>query len=438
MHRSREARPKRLRCIRLARGAGLALVLAATASHASDDGLDAMLGAGDEHAFSELLARHGPVREAELPALVEAAGAWLRPGRRRNAARALLLVRGDPKRVRRAQIEVARDTGDVAVWAVLGAGLLDTPGEDARVALDRPKLIRAALDFTDDDSTFAGHVQSTGLRAGVWAHTPGIDAELKKRLDQGDPEVSVVALEALPPEMAASESARLLKMLAAYEAAPGTHQHPEGLFVALERALFRSADAHEQAVAHDALSKGFVTIGTTNGARRELLPFRNAAVSRVDPGVNRFCWSLISQHDPMASLAFDILTTQVWTGQTAPTTRLVKQCVAVLDERAHTADRVEESDCGYAFALLSLGEDLEAARRDSRYAARLAKLGAHWRQDCADQAAERACSGLLYYIETGANPIGRSGPGSPKPKSTPLAFGQVWLSACAEKKDCAP
>jgi hypothetical protein len=376
----------------MSRALGLAALVAFTACkpartcEAGPQGalLKRMLSADTPHAFSQALGDHGPVADTELPCLTDATSSWF-SGTRRNGAQALSMARGNEAAVLAARIEAATQTNDPVVWALLAGGLMEKHAVEAKAALDRPGMVRQALKYENsDDAQLAVRVQATALKAGVQQKLDGIEAELVKRLDAANPEVVQVACEGLTPESARAELPRLKKLLANYEATPPLEHHPEGLFIAILKALIRSGDAGAATEARNALAKGFTDIETVPGSRHELMTFQNEAWIYPEPAVDAFLAGLIRDGDVLAPLAFDVLSTEVSANHKPAGVALVRACEQLMSTPGQTASHF-------------------------------------------------ACYRLMFFLQTGDNPISDKA----KPKSPPLEYAKAWLAECA-KHDCPP
>ena len=162
-----------------------------------------MLNAPNDRAFGEALLNHGPVEDPDLPAILEASTSGS-AAKRRNAARALLILRGD--KALEAQLRFITETHDVDAWAVILGGfrVLDRHPDWAG---KRPDLIRKALASGD------GETAAVGIRAGVSAHYPGIDREIDRRLDDQDIRVRSACLVSMTPAMVPRLLPRLKQMI---------------------------------------------------------------------------------------------------------------------------------------------------------------------------------------------------------------------------------
>lgn len=168
--------------------------------------LHAMVNARDEHELSEALKQHGPVEADEVPYLVRETST-LFERRRRNAARALVLARGDA--AQSAMRQVLHDTKDLGVWAVVLGSLLDQDGGKA-LAEQRPELVQKALHNDDPE------ILAVGLKAALRAGLPQALEEVRRRLSHPNDEVRVAAAEALG-QLGASIPSELLRSQLAVE-----------------------------------------------------------------------------------------------------------------------------------------------------------------------------------------------------------------------------
>lgn len=348
--------------------------------------LESMLDARNSRSFNEALRNHGAVTFDELPCIEGSLDSWSK-SRRRNAAKLLNLVGGNRDAVQAVQEKAVLETKDVFVWAEIFEFLTDPRVKEdlSNLAAKRHDMIAEALANADS------FVQSVGIMAGVLGKYPGIDAELKKRLDSMDPKMLKVALDALPPETARTEVPRLLGMLKEYET--GTKYKASNfkiyMIVPLLNALIRSEDPGAFLAVRNALEKGYERPGIVGGTREELTSFRNsAAAGRPDEFKKKFCYYLINEKSIVAPTAIDILTTQVWAAKQEPTPQLVQICIEAIENgnletvyKATFKYKKEQTECQRLFHFLETGENPIGGKSKTKIGADAVEIGKRWLKD---------------------------------------------------------
>ncbi len=290
--------------------------------------LKPLLNARDDKAFDDLLQTHGPVKEEELPCIIAAAKSWSSTKQYR-AASLLVIAKGDGQVIFDAEKQIVAETKNVLVWATIMESLIYL--KDPRVvevAALRPDLINEALAYTnEDEKRLEGKVQSTGLKAGAMAKIPGIEDEIRKRLDSDNAMIVEVALDAMPDEMIKAELPRLLKMLDDYEAGKTYNGFRNVVFTALITALARSGEPEGFAAAKSSIEAGLTNSHLVHGSREELSDFRNRIVFIPGDFVEKFCLYLIHENGRSKQLAFDIMGTRITRKIQEPSVEIVKECV---------------------------------------------------------------------------------------------------------------
>lgn len=346
--------------------------------------LKRILNAGDDRAFDQALVAHGAITEDELPCVLDAVDSWSST-KRKNGAKALVLVGGDPKTLLEAQKKVVLETKDLFVWAKLMDSVMSPSAKanPADLAAKRHDMIAKAL--VDED----GFIQSVGLRAGVIGKYPGIESELKKRLDSMDPKLLAVALDALDAEKARAELPRLLDMLEEYES--GTvylnYEFKLYFFVPLVNALIKTEEPKAFLAVRTALEKGYKRPDQVRGTREEVSKFRNtAAVLKPDDSIKKFCYYLIDEKSILTPTAIDILTTQIWAKKQKPTSEIVTTCVKTIESgnldpihsREHFKNKPEQTSCERFFYFLETGENPMQAGKKRKIGSDAVKFGQKW------------------------------------------------------------
>lgn len=347
--------------------------------------LVSLLSAGDNHSFDQALRDHGAITEDEVPCIIEAIEGW-NSTRRENGAKLIVLVGGDQKVLLETQKKVVLETTDLFVWAKVFDSIIRSTAEanPADLAQKRHDMIRKAL--SDEDN----FIQSVGLKAGILGSYPGIEDEIKKRLDSNDATMLEVALDALPPETAKTELPRLLKMLDDYESGRNytNYMHRIYMFTPLLLAIIRTEDPNAFQAVRTALEKGYKTYNQTNGTREEFPNFKNsAAVVKPDSSAKSFCYYLIDEESILKPAAIDILTTQVWAAHQKPTVELVRIC----------------------------NQTIENGNLNSVYDPKIKEIPE-----------QTSCERFFHFLDTGENPI--SSPTRRKVGADALKIGQRWLS----------
>ncbi|MFZ1699564.1 MAG: hypothetical protein WBO10_07700 [Pyrinomonadaceae bacterium] len=279
-----------------------------------------------------MLMSHGSVKEAEIPCIMDASTSWFRQ-RQMNAARLIVLADGDENVIYAAKKKIISETKHVEIWMyILDIGLaLKKPGYDELAKL-RPDMIKQALEYKNPDSPrLEGKIQSTGLRAGMIAGIPGIEEEVKKRLESNNVDILEVALDAMPQQMTIDELPRLTQMLTDYEGGKEYKGLRSTVFSALICALVRSEDERAYALAKKAIEVDLTNINTVNGSRKEYGQFRNKIVFIPGDQIEKFCFYLIRENGPSAHFAFDLIETRITRKISEPTVEAVKACVNVLE-----------------------------------------------------------------------------------------------------------
>lgn len=153
---------------------------------------------------SEVLRRHGPIREDEIPYLVSKAQSSF--GTLRKGAVRLLCL-SPAKSAKAALQDLIKGTDDVEVWALALSEFLDA-GDAKSLAELSAKRIPEAL--AHKDPTVAG----IGMRAGLLIGMPGLREQLEIRLAQGSREEKESVLKALADVGAGPLEPRLRDLLA--------------------------------------------------------------------------------------------------------------------------------------------------------------------------------------------------------------------------------
>lgn len=270
--------------------------------------LHALVNARDEREFSDILKQHGPVEAHEVPYLV-AETKTLFARRRRNAARALVLARGDAAQP--AMRQVLQETQDLGVWAViLGALLEQVDGQDSGKALAerRADFVQQALRSEDPE------ILAVGLKAALRAGQPQALEEARHRLSHPSDAVRLAAAGALaklganvPADLVRGQLAgekNMLVRLRLIETLCGSGD-PENA-----AALRKLAESSDRDVRSDFWNG---TKGCKNPWLRALLwelaqkpgPSRGQAIERLsdwgaDRGVVRLCLELLEKPVPDA------------------------------------------------------------------------------------------------------------------------------------------
>jgi hypothetical protein len=338
--------------------------------------LSALVEARDDKAFDDALRAHGPVREDELPLILKAVD-HSSARQRRNAAQLLRLVHGDRNRIAAAQSKVVAETKDVIVWAIVLDALLDPRSGANReeVAGKRREMIEAALHHDE------GLVRSVGIKAAILVSRPGIEEIIKKHLGDQNTKVQLVVLDALTPKYALENLATLRLMLSDYDA--GAKKYASELYVSLVNALVRSEAPEAYTAVRASLEKDYKNHRYSDGQRQEASTFYNEAATSPNDWAYRFLLYLVKERSRISDAALDALTRQVWAGRRDPSRELVQICAARLEESVSrpTTNRYDED------AL--------------------------------------PCEWMLYFIETGANPV--SNEGKVKHGKDALALARKWL-----------
>ncbi|MEZ4320460.1 MAG: hypothetical protein R3F61_23470 [Myxococcota bacterium] len=337
--------------------------------------------------FDDLLLQHGPVEQVELPCIVQAAtgrGAE----RQARAAGLLVIAHGDRAVIGAAQRQVFAETDNVVVWAKLMEGFQQEHADDlVALAGARPELVAEAIAYTDASPRLQARVRNAGLRAGVLAGVPGIEATVLERIGSSDADEASVALDAMPATLCAREKARLVALLDAYEAGAELTGLRALVFRSTVAALVRASDPEAWERARQAVEVDLVNHALVNGARPELLGLRNELVTlAVDPEIDAFAVYLAEQGGSSQGWGLDVGVSRVTLGRAAPTEGLVRACVRVLEEGDLAPD--------------------PRARNSSAY----------------DLRGQKSCEALMTYLETGQRTIAGD-----KHGSDALPAGRAWL-----------
>lgn len=345
----------------------LAMVLACSGrddkSCKVDPLLSDLLNARDNKTFSDTLLAHGPVREEELPCIIAATKSWS-AAKQIRAASLLVIAKGDGGVIFEAERQAVSETKNVVVWATIMETLIYLKHPNVvEVAALRPDLIAEALNYTNGDEE---KVQSTGLKAGVMAKIPGIEDELRKRLDSDIAGVVVVALDAMPEEMIKAELQRVLKMLEEYEAGRTYKGFKNSVFASLVIALARSDDPAAFAAAKTAIEVGLTNSHLVRGSRDELQDFRNKIVFIPGDFVEKFYLYLIRENGISKGVAFDIASTRITRKITEPSVDVVRECVQMIERGDPSTDPRKRNnsdfnvggqfDCERLFHFLESGD----------------------------------------------------------------------------------
>lgn len=161
------------------------------------------LSAASARERGEVLQKHGPILEDEVPYLASKATS-LFGNLRRNAVRLLALSRAPSAKVVLRQL--VTDASDVEVWAVALAEFLDDPSAK-QLVLAQPKHIEEALHHSDPK------IAGVGMRAGMLAGTPGLSEQLEKKLLLGSRDEKHEVLSALATSGAGTLEPKLRDLL---------------------------------------------------------------------------------------------------------------------------------------------------------------------------------------------------------------------------------
>ncbi len=345
--------------------------------------LTTLLRAADRD-FDDLLMQHGPVTQAEIPCILDASESWNRQ-KQMNAARLIVLADGDERTLFEAKRKIISETKHVEIWMyILDIGLeLDKPGYDELAKL-RPDMIQKALEYTNADSpTLQGKIQSTGLRAAVVAELPGVEDEIRKRLDSDISDIVEVALDAMPKQMAVAELPRLTKMLADYEGGKEYQGVRTFVFRSLLGALIRTENEIAFAEARKALEVDLTEYSSVKGVRKEFLASRNKLTFAPGEHIEKFSYYLIRENGPSAPLGYDMISTRVAKDLSEPTPAAIEACIAVIERGDQTTDvklrarsgfdDPAQESCERLFQFLETGEFLGPNRKIGRDAVAIGK-----------------------------------------------------------------
>lgn len=146
--------------------------------------LESLLDSADDGEFDQRLRLHGPIKDSELPMLIEKSRSA--NGRtRRNATALLLLSRSTEAEA--ALEKIAVHTSDAVQYAIAVGGLLDNP---RLASLVRPELLNAAVSSGDPE------VLTNALAVAAKTKQPGIEVAIEKALSNPSTKVQQAALRA--------------------------------------------------------------------------------------------------------------------------------------------------------------------------------------------------------------------------------------------------
>lgn len=146
--------------------------------------LNSLLDSATDEEFDQRLRVHGPIKDDEVPALIEQSSS-AQARARRNATALLRLTRSSDAKA--ALAKIAAHTSDEVQYTIALGGLLKEPN---LASLVRPELLKAALLSSDPEAV------AVALQVTAKTHQPGAEAAIESALAHPSVKVRQAALRA--------------------------------------------------------------------------------------------------------------------------------------------------------------------------------------------------------------------------------------------------